>query len=309
MAKSYFIIPDTGTIVYNGDTVILAEYPDVMAVAAYGWYKHNQASEMGWHFVLLLTNQVIPVSDVNLSLLTIVSNSSCDHRPPMPIPCPGPGPDQMNERTFITLDSIAQLKKLKTMFMPNGRIVRINNRGDGKPGYYVWNVMEQDWDDWEIAEDTPVPENVLKLKELGVVNSVDSTQFIDPYIYYAFKAGTPLCTALDIPENTLCELRYSEIYQIIKVVATQDTYIRQVYQTTPDWIASEWFASSDQQRLAILESHVDSHALRLDELELAIDNIKQNDLLENVLTGAPRLSEEELNTLLEARLNGEDVDI
>ena len=252
MAIAYFTIPETGQIIYNGDMVILSEYPDTIAVASYGWYRYNENAMNGWHFILTPSKTAIPAYMVNLSSISVVPNSSDDDRTPVPITptpsCPTPTPKppinpflrDIESRAFITVDGLEQLQKLSTTFMPNGRIVRVNNRGDGKVGYYEWDVIGQDWDVWEIAEDTPVPENVLKLEELGVVNSVDSTQFIDPYIYYAFKAGTPLCTALDIPENTLCELRYSEIYQIIKVVATQDTYIRQVYQTTPDWIAGEW---------------------------------------------------------------------
>lgn len=341
MANSYFTIPDTGTIIYNGDTVILAEYPGVMAVAAYGWYKQGQSSEMGWHFVLLPTNEAISVADVNLSLVTVVSNSSGNHRPDCR-PCPPPpGPSQMEQRTFITLDSMAQLKNMKTMFMPNGRIVRVNNKGDGKPGYYEWNIISQEWDVWDISQispgPTPIPEGVIQLKELDVVNSVDSVQFTDPYIRYSFKAGKPLCDNIGVAENSACELYYSEIYQVIRVVASQDAFIRTVYQVSPSWTSGEWVESSDQTRLNSLEATVEilqtelstiqtsiveiqssiveiqstivSHAQRIVDLESAIDTIKQNDQLENVLNGYPRLSDEELNEILESRLNGEGIDL
>lgn len=149
MAVAYFTIPETGKIIYNGDTVILSEYPDTIAVVAYGWYKYEENAMNGWHFILLPAKTIVPAAQVNLSLLTVVPNSSDDDRNPMPL---SPELRDIESRAFITLDSIAQRDKLITEFMPNGRIVRVNNRGDGKPGYYEWNVMTQEWDDWDLAD-------------------------------------------------------------------------------------------------------------------------------------------------------------
>lgn len=149
MAIAYFTIPETGKIIYNGDTVILSEYPDTIAVVAYGWYRYEENAMNGWHFILLPSKSIIPAANVNLSLLTVVPNSSDDCRHPVPV---NPVPRGMESRTFITLDSIAQRDKLVSPFMPNGRIVRVNNRGDGKPGYYEWNVMTQEWDEWDLAD-------------------------------------------------------------------------------------------------------------------------------------------------------------
>lgn len=339
MANSYFTIPDTGTIIYNGDTVILAEYPGVMAVAAYGWYKSGQSSEMGWHFVLLPTNEAISVADVNLSLVTVVSNASGNHRPDCR-PCPpSPGPSQMEQRTFITLDSMAQLKNMKTMFMPNGRIVRVNNKGDGKPGYYEWNVVSQEWDIWDISQvspgPTPIPEGVIQLQQLGIITSVSLAKFADPYIRYSFKAGQPLCNDLSISENSACVLYYTDTYQVIYVVSSQDSFIRQVYQISPEFLASEWSKSRSQSRLELVESAVTSLGTRTDALEISVasdkDRIsvleaemedkqtrlsaveeqvlvwKENERLENALSGLPDRTYDELNAMLEARLNGDSV--
>lgn len=314
MANSYFTIPDTGTIVYNGDTVILAEYPGVMVVAAYGWYKHNQKSEMGWHFILLPTNEAVPAGDVNLSLLTVVSTPSCRPVPPCPPgpippgPCP-PAPLRMEDRTFITLDSIAQLKRLDTMFMPDGRIVRVNNKGDGEPGYYEWSVATQEWIDWDIAEISPGPSGSADIKYKGVVNSVDSEEYTNKYTKFVFKAGSPLHEHLGVLENTLCELYYAEPYQVIKITETQDLFIRTVIQVEPSWESSEWIASRDRFRLDVAEIDIADIKATLTAIESKVDTWVQNDKLENVLTGSPRLSDEELNELLEARLNGDEVDI
>lgn len=288
MSNSYFTIPDTGTIVYNGDTVILAEYPDVVAIAAYGWYRYNQSSRQGWHFVLLPSKETIPASDVNLSLLTVVSSAHGGSHP-----CPGPRPEpikpKLSDRTFVTLDTIAQRDKLSSPFMPDGRIVRVNNKGDGTPGYYQWDITSQTWIPWDITSGSA--EGAIKLKFEDIVNSVDSIKYTDPYTQFVFHAGEPLCTEVGIAEGTLCELYFYEIYQVIIATQTQESYVRQIYQTSPQWIASEWFPSASQQRL--------------EEIEETIDTWKQNDMLENRLTGAPNLTDEELNELLEARLNGE----
>lgn len=290
MAVAYFTIPETGKIIYDGDTVMLSEYPNTMAVTAYGWYRYNDEAMNGWHFILLPSKMVVPASQVNLSRIVVVPNSSDDCRPPVPI---NPFPRSLEQRAFITLDSIAQRDKLVSPFMPNGKIVRVNNRGDGKPGYYEWNIMTQTWDDWDISSVSPgpVPENVAKIGIKEVVNSVDSTEYTDEYTKFVFKAGNPLCDVLEISENTSCELYFVAPFQVIKVTESQDLFIRNVIRTSPSWEASEWVTSKDREKISAMEKKIDVWV--------------QNDRLENVLSGAPRLSDEELNELLEARLNGE----
>lgn len=148
MAVAYFTIPETGKIIYNGDTVILSEYPDAIAVVAYGWYKYEENAMNGWHFILLPAKTIVPATQVNLSLLTVVPNSSDDDRNPVPL---SPELRDIESRAFITLDSIAQRDKLITEFMPNGRIVRVNDSTNNTTNYYEWNVETQSWDDWNIG--------------------------------------------------------------------------------------------------------------------------------------------------------------
>jgi len=156
MAVAYFTIPETGKIIYNGDTVILSEYPDIIAVVAYGWYKYEENAMNGWHFILLPAKTVVPAAQVNLSLLTVVPNSSDDDRNPVPL---SPELRDIESRAFITLDSIAQRDKLITEFMPNGRIVRVNDSANHTSNYYEWNVETQSWDDWNIG-------STIKLSDL-----------------------------------------------------------------------------------------------------------------------------------------------
>lgn len=148
MAIAYFTIPETGKIIYNGDTVILSEYPDTIAVTAYGWYKYEENAMNGWHFILLPAKTIIPAAQVNLSLLTVVPNSSDDDRNPIPL---NPALQDIESRAFITLDSIAQRDKLITEFMPNGRIVRVNDSTNNTSNYYEWNIETQTWDAWNIG--------------------------------------------------------------------------------------------------------------------------------------------------------------
>lgn len=147
MAIAYFTIPETGKIIYNGDTVILSEYPDTIAAVAYGWYKYEENAMNGWHFILLPSKSIIPAANVNLSLLTVVPNSSDDDRNPIPL---NTSLQDIESRAFITLDSIAQRDKLIPEFMPNGRIVRVNDSVNHTTNYYEWNIETQSWDDWHL---------------------------------------------------------------------------------------------------------------------------------------------------------------
>lgn len=149
MAVAYFTIPETGKIIYNGDTVILSEYPDTIAAVAYGWYKYEETAMNGWHFILLPSKSIIPAANVNLSLLTVVPNSSDDDRNPILL---NTSLQDIESRAFITLDSIAQRDKLIPEFMPNGRIVRVNDSVNHTTNYYEWNIETQSWDGWNIQK-------------------------------------------------------------------------------------------------------------------------------------------------------------
>lgn len=227
MAVAYFTIPETGEIIYNGDTVILSEFPETIAVVAYGWYRYEETAMNGWHFILLPSKTVIPVSQVDLSLLVVVPNSSDDCRCPAPIP---PIPRDAELRAFITVDSIAQRDKLITDFLPNGKIICVNDIGDGTPGYYKWNTMIQDWVPWDIATTTEILDSKLSV--------------IEPLI------------------------------------------------------------EEDHHQLGELSADVGIIESKVSNIEKDVETWKLNDLLENTITGYPNLSADELNEILETRLNG-----
>ena len=204
MAIAYFTIPETGKIIYNGDTVILSEYPDTIAAVAYGWYKYEENAMNGWHFILLPSKSIIPAANVNLSLLTVVPNSSDDDRNPIPL---NTSLQDIESRAFITLDSIAQRDKLIPEFMPNGRIVRVNDSVNHTTNYYEWNIETQSWDDWNIESeiDTKVDSAINGLAApiifSGEITSWDSE---------TEKATVRLSDSYKKRENIPSEVEYAE---------------------------------------------------------------------------------------------------
>jgi hypothetical protein len=192
--------------VYEGDIVVLSEYPENFAIASHGWYEYEQTRTNGWYFILLPRRETIPAANVNVSLLTVVTSTPCT--PPCPTPIPDPD-EHTQHRTFITYDTIAQRDGLTPEFIPNGRIVRVNDAGEGHPEYYEWDAQEETWRIWDI-----------------------------------------------------------------------------------------------QEHLSSIDSHISESDARITEAEKDLETRRQNDILENALSGLPEMTEDELNQLLETRLNG-----
>ena len=143
MALSYFTIPDTGT-----------------------------------YFVLLPRRETIPAANVNVSLLTVVTSTSC--APPCPTPIPDPD-EHTQSRTFITFDTIAQRDGLTPEFIPDGRIVRINDAGEGKAEYYQWSAENEVWITWDIqsnmsSQQTQIDEAGEQIESLAEQVAAAETQ-------------------------------------------------------------------------------------------------------------------------------------
>lgn len=183
---SFFTIPDTNQIVYEGDVVQLSEYPNVNFIAGYGWYEYKGDNYKGWYFVSVTNSSIVPVSEVNLSLLTVVSSSHQSSvvpiLPPMPFPpgpCPprpfppGPFPDfnkAILDRTFITVETIAQRNSLNDSMLINGRICRVNHDAAGNLAYYQWNGETLTWDDLQISNN--VLENTSLAHDIGIQDKI-----------------------------------------------------------------------------------------------------------------------------------------
>lgn len=148
-------IPDTGVKLVDGSVVTLARFPGMKWIVHNGWYTYMNQQFMGWYFCSIPDQQVLPISDDDLKLLTVVSTNGghvCPPPPPAiaPSPChphPSHVPHEMKyeiDRAFITVDTIAQRNELNKRLLPHGKIVRVNNVG-GSPEYYEWDQVNQIW--------------------------------------------------------------------------------------------------------------------------------------------------------------------
>ena len=262
MATPYFVIPDTNTIVYSGDKVVLSEYPDNFAIASHGWYEYNQTKANGWYFILLPTKETIPAANVNVSLLTVVSSGHCYP----PHPCPIPDPDEHTQaRTFITLDNIAQRDEFTPEFIPNGRIVRVNDAGEGKPEYFEWDSETKEWQTWDILQHLENIESDIRTIDERMTSAEDSIASLDSEVSVL---------------NTTVDNLISKVADI------------------------EGIVSSVADRVSVTEQSILNLEARLAIAETDLATRKQNDILENALAGLPEMTEEELNVMLENRLNG-----
>ena len=94
--------------------------------------------------------------------IQIVSGGSCPCPSPSPTPCPPPGPggglDHVMkhelERAWITVDTREQLSLLNKRLVPDGKIVRVNDVGDGTAKYYRYDQSNSIWTEEYFGVDT-----------------------------------------------------------------------------------------------------------------------------------------------------------
>lgn len=147
------IVPGTSIVLHDGSIVILNRFPGTKWVVHNGWYNYMGQQYMGWYFCSIPSQTILPVSDDDLLMLTVVSDGECPCPPQLPMP-PHPFPDvpftpqQAFEldRAWISVETIAQRDQLNKRLLPNGKIVRVNNIG-GQAEYYIWNQVTQTWED------------------------------------------------------------------------------------------------------------------------------------------------------------------
>lgn len=153
------IVPETGVQIVDGTIVMLSRFPGTKWIVHNGWYTYNSQQAMGWYFSSIPSQTIMPVTDDDLRLLTVVGTDCGCHCPPTPSPTPphpGPGPKpkppltdkqlEILNRSWITVDTIAERDKLfEDDLVINGRIVRVNQTVDS-PKYYRWNLVTETWD-------------------------------------------------------------------------------------------------------------------------------------------------------------------
>lgn len=154
---NYFQIPETSQIVYEGDIVSLTEFPGYLFTATYGWYVDGGVKQKGWYFMAKNSKKIVPINNTDLSELVVVE-SKYPRPEPHPGPGPGPGPHPpgpippippipgiLESRAAVTVEDIAQRNVLASKTLPHGKIVRVNDNGDGQVAYYEWDAQALNW--------------------------------------------------------------------------------------------------------------------------------------------------------------------
>ena len=136
----YVIIPVTGIKLYDGDIVVLSKYPGVKWIIHNGWYTYQESQSIGWYFCSIPQGVIIPVTDDELTHLTVISDGGCCPQPPCPpgpVP-PGPIPPDLAreiDRAWISVATLIDRDNLNKRILPDGKIVRVDEVSTGVPGY------------------------------------------------------------------------------------------------------------------------------------------------------------------------------
>ena len=182
---NYISVPDSSLHLVDGNIVMLERFPGIKWVLHNGWYNYNGRQYMGWYFSSIPSQTILPVSNQDLRMITLVSSKSNNEYPEYPAPphppvppCPPPHhhhgggghiyppitPDpkpenpaffsqaykQQLEEAFISVPTLKKRDQLDTSSMPDGKIVRVNSVG-GYPKYYVWSVFNDHWEELEFV--------------------------------------------------------------------------------------------------------------------------------------------------------------
>ena len=158
MNTNHIVVPNTGQQLYSGTILIISRFPNIRWVLQYGWYTYNNQKSTGWYLSSIPGGTILPVteSDLNCAIVVQANSSQMCPVPPHPHPHPGPQPptpgptpstmQEMLDRAMITVDTIAQRNSLNNQFLPNGKMVRVNDV-DGEVRYYEWSDALLDWID------------------------------------------------------------------------------------------------------------------------------------------------------------------
>lgn len=136
-----FLVTNSGLTIYDGSVVILSRHPNVKWLIRYGWYTYQNKQYDGWFFSSIPANDIMPMSEIDSSEITIVSGPCCCPADPVA------DPDILDQidRTWITVDTIEQRNLLSVRLIPDGRIVRVNKDVDGKTHYYSYDEANSVW--------------------------------------------------------------------------------------------------------------------------------------------------------------------
>lgn len=135
---------------------MMMRFPGVKWIVHNGWYSYESESRCGWYVSSIPHNTIMPLNPDDLHMATVIStNTGCNHAPkPYPPNHPIHPPhceevfthkdSEMLDRAMITVDTLAQRDALSCEFLPNGKVVRVNNV-DGQVAYYEWDSSTLSW--------------------------------------------------------------------------------------------------------------------------------------------------------------------
>jgi hypothetical protein len=145
------IIPGTNIELNDGAIIMLAAYTNTKWIVHNGWYTYGGTTYMGWYLCSIPQQTILPANTSILQGVTIISNNCpCPPVPPCPPPCPpGPFPPDIFweiDRSWISVETIADRDLLNNRNLPNGKIVRVNDIDENEnPGYYIWSARDNTW--------------------------------------------------------------------------------------------------------------------------------------------------------------------
>jgi len=146
----YIVIPGTNIRLYDGDVIKISNKPRTKWIVHMGWYIYQNVQNFGWYIECIKNGEILPISVIDLTLCTLVTVKTqgsevydgkvVNYTRPFTLE-----DAKVLNRTFITLETIAQRDNLDKKKLTNGRMVRVNDVG-GVVVYYAWNQAEDKWD-------------------------------------------------------------------------------------------------------------------------------------------------------------------
>lgn len=170
------VLPNTDIRLYDNDIITLTTNPTVRYILRYGWYICHGVQSYGWYVVSISDGTVLAISEIDLSTINLVSTytqgSTYDDGKKVNYTRPYTDHDvAILNRSFISLSSMSQRDNLDPSELTDGRVVRVNDIGDGSYGYFVWSAIDKSWS--SITFETTIPAIVGTDKSEVILSELD----------------------------------------------------------------------------------------------------------------------------------------
>lgn len=188
-------IPNTNKYLTELSVVMFPDDSETMWLVKYGWCSYQDSIIFGWYYRSISEGVIEPLTEESLIDIIVISGAFV---PVWPSPCPPPTPPhppcppppvppypeppayiskeekRRYDAAFITFDTLEE-RDTFTLYndVPDGKIIRVNDVGDGEVGYFVWDNTAQEWNTWEVSGITHVsPDDlILSLDNDGALHS------------------------------------------------------------------------------------------------------------------------------------------